>query len=214
MNGLGSVVFEFLVKPWTQGTGVIKWILNSDTWRKDRPSLSPNWTRLVFSRCINWWLNMDTYSLRGEKLHVFPQTYILTKLMNIMCRFQLIKWNIGPTFWYKAINMVYCKIFNESLSQYLYNLWINCVTAFAFECQYKLGFNLLLNSKYKCILRSIHSHLNMSIFYFMAQFFFQFSKVMIGSMHEVVCEPNVTLHINHSSNNRRPTNLLNTLNNK
>lgn len=89
--------------------------------------------------------------------------------MNIMCRFQLIKWNIGPTFWYKAINMVYCKIFNESLSQYL---WINCVTAFAFECQYKLGFNLLLNSKYKCILCYIHSHLNMSIFYFMAQFFF------------------------------------------
>lgn len=89
--------------------------------------------------------------------------------MNIMCRFQLIKWNIGPTFWYKAINMVYCKIFNESLSQYL---WINCVTAFAFECQYKLGFNLLLNSKYKCIVRYIHSHLNMSIFYFMAQFFF------------------------------------------
>lgn len=45
-------------------------------------------------------------------------------------------------------------------------------------------------------------------------FFFQFSKVMIGSMHEVVCEPNVTSHINQSSNNRRPTNLLNTLNNK
>lgn len=37
---------------------------------------------------------------------------------------------------------------------------------------------------------------------------------MIGSMHEVVCEPNVTSHINQSSNNRRPTNLLNTLNNK
>lgn len=54
----------------------------------------------------------------------------------------------------------------------------------------------------------------MSIFYFMAQFFFQFSKVMIGSMHEVVCEPNVTSQINQSSNNRRPTNLLNTLNNK
>lgn len=121
MNGLGSVVFEFLVKPWTQGTGVIKWILNSDTWRKDRPSLSPNWTRLVLSRCINWWLNMDTYSLRGEKLHVFPQTYILTKLMNIMCRFQLIKWNIGPTFWYKAINIVYCKI--------LMRVWANtCIT--------------------------------------------------------------------------------------
>lgn len=176
MNGLGSVVFEFLVKPWTQGTGVIKWILNSDTWRKDRPSLSPNWTRLVLSRCINWWLNMDTYSLRGKKLHVFPQTYILTKLMNIMCRFQLIKWNIGPTFWYKAINMVYCKIFNESLSQYLYNLWINCVTAFAFECQYKLGFNLLLNSKYKCILRYIHSHLNMSIFLFYGTIFFSVFK--------------------------------------
>uniref|UniRef100_K1PXF0 TANK-binding kinase 1 coiled-coil domain-containing protein n=1 Tax=Magallana gigas TaxID=29159 RepID=K1PXF0_MAGGI len=42
----------------------------------------------------------------------------------------------------------------------------------------------------------------------------EFSKVMIGSMHEVVCEPNVTSQINQSSNNRRPTNLLNTLNNK
>lgn len=128
------------------------------------------------TRCINWWLNMDTYSLRGEKLHVFPQTYILTKLMNIMCRFQLIKWNIGPTFWYKAINMVYCKIFNESLSQYLYNLWINCVTAFAFECQYKLGFNLLLNSKYKCILCYIYSHLNVSIFLFYGTIFFSVFK--------------------------------------
>lgn len=177
MNGLGSVVFEFLVKPWTQGTGVIKWILNSDTWRKDRPSLSPNWTRLVLSRCINWWLNMDTYSLRGGRGTTCISSDIYHHKVNeYHVQIPINQMKYWSDFLIQSNKHGLLQDFNESLSQYLYNLWINCVTAFAFECQYKFGFNLLLNSKYISILRYIHSHLNMSIFLFYGTIFFSVFK--------------------------------------
>lgn len=70
--------------------------------------------------------------------------------------------------------MIYCKIFNESLSQYLYNLWINCVTAFAFNINWELIYFWILNMN---VFDAISTAISICQFFILwHNFFFSFLK--------------------------------------